>query len=81
MVYQKITGKWDGDFDSYKTCLDCMNIRNGLSCAPVGLGNLWPEIGEVFDEFKNTACLDKIKTASAKAFFLEQWREHKGLDL
>ncbi len=78
--YERISGKWDGEFSAYKTCLDCVEIRYGLSCGPVGLGNLWYEIAEcdVFANF-NTGCLEKIKTASAKAYFLERWSKWKGL--
>jgi len=25
--YQKAIGKWDGDFDTYKTCMTCLKIR------------------------------------------------------
>jgi hypothetical protein len=55
--YERITGKCCGDIDKYKTCLECMNIRKGLSCGPVGLTMLWDEIGEVFSEIVSTACL------------------------
>lgn len=78
--YQYISGKCDGYFSDYHTCLDCKNIRSGLSCGPVGLSMLWDEIEEVFDQFKNTACLSKIKTPSAKEYFLERWRKWKGLE-
>jgi hypothetical protein len=77
--YECITGKCDGYIDRYKTCLDCMNIRRGLACGAVGLTMLWDEIAQVFDQFVSTACLTKIKTPSAKAYFLERWREHRGL--
>jgi hypothetical protein len=78
-VYERISGKCDGYIETYKTCMDCRHIRKGLACGPVGLTMLWDEIGQVFDEFRNTACLLKIKTPSAKAYFLQRWREHKGL--
>jgi hypothetical protein len=78
--YQKASGKWDGDFHSYYTCLDCWNIREGLRCESGFLfGQLWEQITENFAELKSTACLTKISTASAKAYFLERWRKWKGL--
>lgn len=77
MRYEKFSGKWEGDFTSHETCLDCANIRNGLSCNnSVGIGELWNEIREVFSEI-TTGCLQKIKTPSAKAYLLERWNEWK----
>ena len=26
-VYKKVAGKWDGEFEEYKTCLDCEDLR------------------------------------------------------
>ena len=81
LQYQHISGKWDGYIETYKTCMDCKYIRDGLSCGGVvGLGELWFEVYEVFGDVKSTACLAKIETASAKAFFLDKWREWKGLE-
>jgi hypothetical protein len=76
--YEKIAGKFDGDFSEAKSCLDCMNICNGLACGSVGLGNLWDEIYQIFGEV-TTGCLAKIKTPSAKDYFLERWQVWKGL--
>lgn len=75
--YQRIAGKYDGQVDTYKTCLDCMNIRNGLQCDEgVGLGDLWEQVSYIFSEF-NTTCLQKIKTVSAKEYMLERWNKWK----
>jgi hypothetical protein len=58
--------------------MDCSNIRKGLTCEGGSLppfGFLWAEIRVGFPHMNSTACLTKIPTASAKAFFLEKWRE------
>ena len=79
--YEYTAGKWDGRMEVYKTCLDCMNIRSGLSCEEsTTFGELWSDIYEVFEDLKSTACLTKIPTASAKAYFLDRWRQWKGLN-
>jgi hypothetical protein len=79
--YQRYSGKWEGQMDSFTTCLDCMNIREGLSrdgrWPP--FGQLWDEIHQVFGEVVSTACLAKIPTSAAKAYFLERWRKWKGI--
>ena len=31
-IYENSTGKWDGSFLIYKTCLICREIREGLYC-------------------------------------------------
>ena len=30
--YERVSGKWLGDFEVYKTCLDCLSIRDTLFC-------------------------------------------------
>ena len=30
--YENINGVWEGDFSTYKTCLDCLSIRNEFFC-------------------------------------------------
>lgn len=78
--YEYIAGKYSHGIEEYRTCLDCMNIRNGLSCdGGVEVGNLWENIENIFGQV-TTGCLTKIKTPSAKAYFLERWRKWKGLD-
>jgi hypothetical protein len=79
--YHYFSGKWEGEMDSYHTCLDCNNIRRGLSCDGQWppFGQLWDDITQAFRELRSTACLEKIPTASAKAYFLDRWRKWKGL--
>jgi hypothetical protein len=33
-TYQKCCGKWDGEFNTYKTCLGCIDLakRSGVEC-------------------------------------------------
>jgi len=78
---ERTSGLWEGSFMASHTCLDCMYIRNGLACdGQPALGMLWEEI-ENADVYRNltTGCLQKIETASAKAYLLERWRAWKGL--
>jgi len=81
--YERYSVKYDGAMSTHKTCMDCVNIRNGLTCsgdASPAFGDLWMEIQENFRFLTSTACLTKIKTPSAKAYFLERWRKWKGLE-
>lgn len=79
-LYHRFTVLFDGYFDNYATCLDCHNIRKGLTCeggAWPYFGDLWNDIISNFPYLKSTACLTKIQTASAKSYFLERWRQWK----
>lgn len=40
--YERVSGKWCGDFDSFKTCLPCAAIRKDFGCSYGGVRNdLW----------------------------------------
>lgn len=78
--YERYTDKFDGSINTVKTCMDCSHIRNGLTCEGGALppfGELWSEVISNFPQLKSTACLTKIKTPSAKEYFLERWRQWK----
>lgn len=78
--YHYFSGKYDGYLDQYRTCLDCHNIRIGLTCegeAWPAFGNLWDDVTYSFRDLRSTACLTKIKTPSAKEYFLDRWRAWK----
>jgi len=77
--YERQSGKFDGDIFCDKICMDCVNIREGLSCGePVLTGTLWEEIDNVFPQL-TTVCIAKVETASAKAYLVQRWQEWKGL--
>ena len=77
--YERAAMKYCGDFYCYRSCMDCVHIRDGLRCGGFLYESLWDSINEIFDQV-TTGCLEKIETASAKAYFLERWRKWKGLD-
>ncbi len=39
------SGKWDGDFRTYKTCLDCLSVRQTFFCGWM-YGNVWEDFHE-----------------------------------
>ena len=78
--YERVTGKWEGQFLSHAFCVDCVDIATSLSCdGSREFGNLWGEIEEYVFPALTTGCLAKLQTASAKAYLLERWRKWKGL--
>ena len=77
---ERTSGKWEGEFSTDHTCMDCVNIREAFRCdEPMALGMLWADIDAVFGEV-TTGCVARIETASAKAYFMERWRKWKGLE-
>lgn len=85
--HEEVTGSdEDGEEVEYITCLDCMNIAEGLSCDGRCHSRLWDDLEEsggedgdaAFEAFSE-ACVAKVQTASAKAYLVERWRKWKGL--
>lgn len=77
--YQRVCGLWDGRFDTFRTCMDCVNIREAFRC---GGGFIFCQLWETLHEFRNdinTGCLERIKTPSAKSYYLERLREMRGI--
>lgn len=80
-ICQRTSGKWEGKWLAEHTCMDCVNIGEGLSCGePRSLGTLWEDVCEAVFPVMTTGCLQKIETASAKAYLLERWRAWKGIE-
>ena len=50
--YYQVKGVWDGEFQTFKTCLLCQGIRNeaftaGEEC--ICFGDLWEAVGNEFE--------------------------------
>lgn len=75
--YEYVAGKWDGRFDSFKTCLLCVEIRRAFACdSSWTYTTLWEDLQESFEHF-NEGCLSELTTAAAKQKLVEQWRAWK----
>ena len=46
-LYEKTTGKWEGEFYTYKTCSDCLSLRKIFFCT-WRYGELWNDFWEDF---------------------------------
>lgn len=77
-VYERCSGKFDGDFYSTKTCLPCAEIAEAFYCEGRITGNLWDDMEDVMDQL-TTSCFDKLTTPEAKAYLRERWMQWKGL--
>lgn len=73
--YERIKGKWEGDFETYKTCLICAEIRNVLSDGnAVQFGMLWSDVREILPEM-GFACIEEL-SIPAKERMIEAWRTY-----
>jgi hypothetical protein len=46
--HELLTGKWDGRFASYRTCLLCKRIRDDLFVCGYHIGDIWDAIHEAY---------------------------------
>ena len=55
-TYEYVAGRWDGHFDTFKTCHHCLSLREwaGISvpCFCWSFGNLLQNIRDMVDEVK-----------------------------
>lgn len=82
--YQRVSGKYDGEFFDVCTCALCHEIRQAFTCNEfdqVGPppGELWSDIQEQMFPTITTACYEKLATPEAKAYLRERWMKWKGL--
>jgi len=54
-IYERATGKWDVSWDIFKTCDDCLSVREAFFCSYI-FGCLWVDLGEYLTPGE---CLDK----------------------
>lgn len=73
-TYEVVSGKWDEDWASFKTCLPCKEIREAFCCEGWTFGMLWAD-AEGFLEKLRMGCLDKLTTAAAKQKLMDRRRE------
>lgn len=80
--HELVTGKWDGEWQTYRTCLSCVEIRKMATCGGVWVYTmLWEDIREqMFPHGTLAGCLSRLESAAAKAKLSEMWRGWKGLD-
>lgn len=79
--HERVSGKWDGEWSTYRFCLPCSEI--GFEFAEGGrtFGFLWEGMEQNWDEGAHiTACMNRLTTAAAKKRLHDQWLTWKELD-
>jgi hypothetical protein len=78
-LYNFAAGCWDGDWNAYKTCAVCHEIRKAFSCdGSWTYMTLWDDLEQSFEGL-TTGCFDKLTTAAAKAYLRDRWLAWKEL--
>lgn len=79
--YQRCSGKSEGEFWTFNTCLLCAEIRKVFSCGEgEALGELWEMMRDyAFPSLTTASPCFRECSAEAKAEVLRRWREWKGL--
>jgi hypothetical protein len=58
-VYERISGKWDGVFGGFKTCSQCVKIREWVAahvpCVCWAHGNMIPDLCDAIDAYLHEA--------------------------
>lgn len=79
-IYERTSGKFDGEIYTDKTCLECADIRDGFTCEARPMpGQLWDEMRDYVFPYLNESCYDKLTTVAAKKFLRDRWMKWKGL--
>ena len=78
--YEVVSGKWDGEWSSFKTCLPCKEIRETFCCEGWDYGFLWEQAQDGFFETMTTGCIAKLQTAASKEKLVREWKSWKGLE-
>lgn len=78
-TYQRVSGKWEGEFSSMATCAPCAAVRAALYCDVQMLGCLWSDCSEAIFPDMTRGCIAKVKTAEGRAKLVERWQKWKGL--
>jgi hypothetical protein len=84
--HEVVTGRYEGTYIRWRTCMDCRHISSGLSCEGRIHGTLWTDLegsghGDEYAAFANfnESCVSKVETASAKQYLVDRWKKWKGL--
>ena len=79
--YQRVVGKWDGEFSSHRFCLPCWEISGEFSGdGGRTFGVVWEQFRDQWHDGSNLqACLNRVETVAAKTKLREQWQRWKGI--
>ncbi len=84
--YEDARGKWDDGPETFKTCSDCMSIRECFFCNSVAHTMIWALVGEHIVEMNGKVLCDGVAdlTPRAKEMLFKRieayWAKHPDKD-
>jgi hypothetical protein len=80
-VHQYVSGKYEGDLWSARTCAACAEIRKTFCCGPAMFGELWESIRDQlfpkWNEMTAIDCLAKLESPAAIAKMRAEYAEYQ----
>lgn len=80
--YERTEGLWDAHWQTYKTCLSCVEIRDHFQCEGWIYGQLWEDLEtNFFPEMKaGGPCMEGLSPAAKERLFERrtQWLMKRG---
>lgn len=69
--YERTEGLWDGRWDTFKTCLSCVEIRDHFACNGWTFGHLWSDLEDNFfpDMRAGGQCMEGLSPAAKERLF------------
>ena len=64
-LYRYESGIWEGEPQDYKTCLDCISVRDAFFCGSV-FGSVWEDMRDMVYDYKEVSS-EKINSLTPKA--------------
>lgn len=78
--YECTNGKWEDSFNTYRTCLSCVEIRDHFACNGWLFGRLWEDLEDnFFPEMRAGGDCMKGLSPEAKARLFEKCLKRRGL--
>jgi hypothetical protein len=78
--YERVTGLWEGGWETYRFCLACSEISREFSDNGRSFGMLWDGMRENWQEGANLqGCLNRLSTVAAKTKLRDEWLKDKGI--
>ena len=69
--HEHVSGKWDGHFSTYRTCLSCVEIRDHFACNGWLFEQVWDDIEHNFfpDMKAGGPCMEGLSPAAKARLF------------
>lgn len=65
--YENVTGQWDGEFATHKTCLDCLSLRDEFFSNGWGFGAVWSDFTDTISDWDYEVPEDCISALTSAA--------------